>query len=168
MIGRTYRPALVVLAVVCLAASVAPGAVGAGPCWHPPVSGPVVDPFREPPCRWCAGNRGLEYRVAAGSVVRAVAAGTVTFAGSVAGIGYVVVGHPDGRRVTYGRLVQESVRRGDTVVAGSRIGRASERFHLGVRIDGRYVDPAPLVGRVEGRPRLVPTDGTPARPGGRS
>ena len=32
----------------------------------PPVAAPVVDPFREPPCAWCPGNRGIEYGPPAG------------------------------------------------------------------------------------------------------
>ena len=38
-------------------------AADAAPCWFPPVTGTVTDPYREPPCPWCAGNRGLDYRV---------------------------------------------------------------------------------------------------------
>ena len=48
-------------------------------------------PFRAPACAYCPGNRGLEYDAAVGSPVRAAAAGTVTFAGVVAGVRYVVV-----------------------------------------------------------------------------
>ena len=33
----------------------------AAECWRPPVPAPVVDPFREPACRWCRGNRGIDY-----------------------------------------------------------------------------------------------------------
>ena len=42
-----------------------------------PVSGVVVDGFREPACRWCAGNRGLEFSTDVGSPVRAAVAGSV-------------------------------------------------------------------------------------------
>ncbi|MEL6891482.1 MAG: M23 family metallopeptidase [Actinomycetota bacterium] len=140
-----------------------PPAAAAAPCWLPPVPGEVIDPFREPPCPYCAGNRGIEYRVAAGTAVRAVATGVVTFSGPVAGVGYVVVRHGDGRRITYGRLAARTVDRGDRVIARMVVGRTTDRFHLGVRVGERYVDPAPMLGRLVGRPRLVPVDGTAAR-----
>src|SRR5262245_2865597 len=66
------------------------------PCLNAPVRAPVIDPFRTPGCRWCAGNRGIEYGTTPGTLVRASAAGTVTFAGVVAGTRYVVVLHPSG------------------------------------------------------------------------
>ena len=72
-------------------------------CLLPPVVAPVVDPFRDPGCAWCPGNRGLTYGVATGTVVRAAAAGSVTFSGRVAGTRYVVVEHAaGGLRATYG------------------------------------------------------------------
>ena len=139
-----------------------------GSCWPPPVVGTVVDPFREPPCPYCAGNRGIVYRVGDGARVRAVAPGVVSWSGSVAGVRYVVVRHPDGRRVTYGRLDSTRLRTGDRVVTGTLVGRVSGRFHFGLRsAAGHYVDPAPLLGRSVRPPRLVPVDATPARPGPR-
>ncbi|MCU0261636.1 MAG: peptidoglycan DD-metalloendopeptidase family protein, partial [Ilumatobacteraceae bacterium] len=136
-------------------------------CWLPPVDAPVVDAFRPPPCRWCPGNRGLEYGTDPGTLVRAVASGTVTFAGRVAGAGYVTVAvdGPGGESllVTYGG-VTTSLRAGSVVLAGSVVGRTDGRLHLGVRRGGAYVDPAPLVGRPRGPIRLVPTDASPARP----
>lgn len=157
------RAAVVTAAFISLLA--VPNGVAAQ-CWLPPVAGTVTDPFREPPCRWCAGNRGIEYRVAAQTVVRAVAAGHVVYSGTVAGVGYVVVRHADGRRVTYGRLVERLVTRGDVVVARARIGRASGTFHFGLRDGDRYLDPAPLLGRLVGPTRLVPVDGSRPRPPG--
>ena len=86
--------AAVVAVVSLLAGPVAPGQVPA--CLRPPVVAPVVDPFREPACEWCPGNRGLTYGAPAGTVVRAAAAGTVSFSGVVAGTRYVVVEHAAG------------------------------------------------------------------------
>lgn len=133
-------------------------------CWSPPVPAAVAEPFRQPQCRWCPGNRGIEYATALGDPVRAVAAGTVTFAGSVAGTTYVVVGHADGLRVTYGNLLETGWQVGDTVVAGVVIGHAAGHLHLGVRHGDEYVDPAPMLGERVGVPRLVPTDGAAAPP----
>ena len=75
-------------------------------------SAPVADPFREPACAWCPGNRGIEYGTGAGrrSCGRRRPA-TVTFAGVVAGTRYVVVDHADGRlRATYGNLASSALR----------------------------------------------------------
>jgi murein DD-endopeptidase MepM/ murein hydrolase activator NlpD len=124
----------------------------------------VTDPFRAPPCTWCAGNRGLEYRVAGRTIVRAAASGRVVFAGSVAGVRYVVVQLPNGWRHTYGRLASTRLRIGDVVVANSVVGAVVDTFFFGLRIGDDYVDPAPNIGVMRTRPRLVPLDATPPRP----
>lgn len=140
-----------------------PGHVAvAAPCWRPPVAGRVVDGFRQPPCPYCAGNRGMEYGVAAGTRVSAVASGVVTWAGSIADTRYVVVQHGDGWRITYGRLDGSSLRQGDRVARGASIGTASGEFYFGLRVGEVYRDPAPYLGRMVGRPRLVPVDGSRA------
>lgn len=130
-------------------------------CWAPPVDAPVTDPFRAPRCEWCAGNRGIEYGPTPGQAVTAVADGTVEFAGSVAGTRYVVVAHVDGLRATYGRLGTTTVRRGDTVRAGRRVGTTGTAFYFGVRRGDVPVDPTPYLGVEEWPTRLVPTDGSP-------
>jgi murein DD-endopeptidase MepM/ murein hydrolase activator NlpD len=136
--------------------------IGLVSCWLPPVDAPVVDPFRAPACDRCAGNRGLEYDTRAGQTVVAVAAGEVSFAGVVAGTRYVVVRHADGRRTTYGKLAASSLREGDTVRAGQRIGTTGDEFFFGLRDGERYLDPSPYLARRVRPARLVPTDGTPA------
>lgn len=151
-------------AVIALS-SLAPSAVShARPCWHPPVTAPVVDSFREPDCRWCPGNRGIEYGTSLGRPVTAVATGRVTFAGAIAGTVYIVVRHSDGLRITYGNLLSESYDVGDLVVRGTTLGRTRGRFHFGVRAGERYVDPAPYLGRLVHRPRLIPNDRTRPNP----
>jgi len=142
------------------------GAVAeATPCWQPPVTGPIVDPFRAPPCRYCAGHRGIDFRTGAASAVRSVAAGRVAFSGPVAGTIYVVVEHANGWKVTYGELSGVRVRRGVSVARGAVLGTADGRFHFGLRVDGRYRDPEHYLGHLVGRPRLVPIDGTVRRSG---
>ena len=162
------RPRAVRTVVTALVTVV--GAVAAGPhavvaaCWHPPVTAPVSDPFRPPSCRWCPGNRGLEYDTVPGQRVTAVESGRVSFAGSVAGTVYVVVDHRDGRRVTYGRLADRRFGQGELVLRGQIVGTTGETFHFGVRTGEQYLDPALSIGRLVGRPRLVPADGSPAAP----
>ena len=132
-------------------------------CYPPPIDAPIVDPFRAPACAQCAGNRGLEYATTAGRAVTAVAPGTVSFSGVVAGTRYVVVDQPDGYRATYGRLAAATVAVGATVGAGQVVGTTTAGFYFGLRLGEAYVDPAPLLGRWRYRPRLVPLDGSARR-----
>lgn len=157
---------MLIPAIAVLLAVSAPAAAVAGPpCWPPPVDAPIVDHFRAPACPWCPGNRGVTYAVASGTAVRAVAAGVITFAGSVAGTGYVVLQHADGRRATYGGVAGTGFRVGQPVAAGSIVGWVERgELHFGLRRGEEYLDPAPFIGRLVDRPRLVPTDGTAARP----
>ncbi|MGB8859748.1 MAG: M23 family metallopeptidase [Ilumatobacteraceae bacterium] len=136
-------------------------------CYPPPVAASVSVPYVQPACAYCAGHRGLEYELATGSPVRAVASGTVTFAGVVAGTRYLVVLQPDGLRATYGMLGATSLTRGDVVEQGQVVGHSTVRLYFGLRnAADEPVDPTPLLGRLAGRPRLVPTDGSAARPAG--
>jgi murein DD-endopeptidase MepM/ murein hydrolase activator NlpD len=132
-------------------------------CYLQPVSAPIVDPFRAPACSYCPGNRGLEYLPVAGSVVTAVAGGTVVFSGVVAGVRYLVVEQADGRTATYGRLAAALVAVGGGVLPGEAIGRATARFYFGLRQGDQYIDPAPFFGVRRYRPRLVPIDGSASR-----
>jgi murein DD-endopeptidase MepM/ murein hydrolase activator NlpD len=154
------------VSIVLSALGLAPSVTSAGICWRPPVTAHVVDPFREPACRWCPGNRGIEYGSQRGDAVRAVAAGRVTFSGVVAGSAYVVVEHGDGMRATYGNLDDRAFGVGDLVAAGALVGHAAGSFHFGLREAERYIDPAPFIGRVAGVVRLVPADGSAAPPAG--
>ena len=154
------------LAVASIGASAPPTPPGPTRCLVPPVDAPVTDPFRMPSCRYCAGNRGIEYGPDPGSPVVAVADGTVDFAGPVAGTRWLVVRHADGRRASYGHLASLAVAVGDRVRAGQRLATTTDRFYLGLRDGEDPVDPTPLLGRWRHRARLVPVDGTPARPAG--
>jgi murein DD-endopeptidase MepM/ murein hydrolase activator NlpD len=164
MFGRLSLLFIRVPVLVGILALTVGAPAAAEPCWRPPVTGVVTDPFREPPCPYCAGNRGLEYRVGWRVAVRAVASGTVSWAGSIAGTRYVVVRHVDGWRATYGRLDAALLETGDVVRAGAAVGVASGRLFFGLRQGDRYIDPAPFLAELRGRPRLVPIDGRPARP----
>jgi murein DD-endopeptidase MepM/ murein hydrolase activator NlpD len=135
----------------------------AAPCWRPPVTGQIIDHFRAPACRYCPGNRGIEYRTSTSGVVRSVAAGRVVFSGLVARTRYVVIEHANGWKVTYGRLSESQVRRGSNVARGAVLGRVEGRFYLGLRTNGMYRDPESYLGNLVGRARLVPIDGTEQR-----
>ena len=106
-----------------------------------PVHLPVVDGFRAPACTWCTGNRGIEYAAETGSAVVSAVDGTVTYAGRVAGTGYVVVRSARGVLVTHGGLASIGARPGDSVRAGDVLGGAGDGLYIGVRVGGAYVDP---------------------------
>jgi murein DD-endopeptidase MepM/ murein hydrolase activator NlpD len=139
-------------------------AAAAAACWFPPVQGTIVDPFRAPPCVWCAGNRGLEYAVGTDVAVHAAASGRVEFAGTVVGVDYVVIRLANGWRHTYGRLTSTALRVGDVVFANRPVGTATDTLFFSLRVGDDYADPAPYLGELRTRPRLIPTDATPARP----
>ena len=129
----------------------------------PPVPGPIVDPFRAPACTYCRGHRGVEFAPPVGAPVVAVAGGVVTFAGQVAGTVYVVVAQADGLSATYGFLRSVTVRRGQSVGAGTIVGVSTSRLYFGWKRDGVPVDPTPALRGRPGRPVLVPIDGTRPR-----
>ncbi|MEO8363992.1 MAG: M23 family metallopeptidase [Ilumatobacteraceae bacterium] len=106
-----------------------------------PVQAPIADAFRQPPCPYCAGNRGIEYVTVPGNLVQAGVSGVVSFAGQVGGEIYVVVRDRNGVLVTHGYLSEAHVHTGESVTVGDEIGRVNERLYFGVRIDGQYVDP---------------------------
>lgn len=144
--------------------------VRAEPRWPPPVDGPVVRAFEPPAHPGGAGHRGIDFAAPPGSPVRAVAGGTVTFAGPVAGSRHVVVGHPGGLRSSYSFLASLIVREGDEVAAGAVLGRSGGTgpghragvVHFGVRTRAGYVDPGAWVGLPGARRiRLAPVDGPP-------
>jgi murein DD-endopeptidase MepM/ murein hydrolase activator NlpD len=135
-------------------------------CVPPPVPVPISLPYVQPACEYCPGHRGVEYELAAGTPVTAVVAGTVTFSGLVAGTRYVVLLQPDGWHATYGKLASSSLSRGDVVRQGQVVGLSTGRLYFGWRdLADQPVDPTPLLGRVVGRPRLVPVDGRTPRAG---
>lgn len=147
LVIRLSAAAVLVTALFALVLS--SSAVASRGCWTLPVSGVVVDGFRAPACRWCAGNRGLEFSTPVGSPVRAAVAGSVSFSGSVAGRDHVVVafaqsGFSERWRVTYAGARSDLVI-GDRVEAGEVVAVTTGRFHLGLRVGERYVDPTRML-----------------------
>jgi murein DD-endopeptidase MepM/ murein hydrolase activator NlpD len=123
-----------------------------------PVTGAVVRGFDVRAGPYGPGHRGIDISAPVGAIVRAPAAGTIGFAGPVAGTTWVSVQVAPGVLVTLGPVPDPAVRAGP-VRARSPIGRVGPghggTLHLGVRVDGVYVDPLPyLLDRP--RARLAP------------
>lgn len=162
-----------------LAAVLALLAVPASGVWPLEPVPSVVGEFAPPGTPYGAGHRGVDLAGKVGQNVRAAAPGRVTFAGSLAGRGVVVVDHGP-TRTTY-EPVDAAVRVGDVVAAGARIGTL-ERFgshcwpsaclHWGLLEAETYLDPLSLVGAAP--VRLLPlfgaapltVGGPPPRPHG--
>lgn len=114
----------------------------------------LVRAFDPPPQPWMAGHRGVDVAAGPGTTVRAPRAGTVTFAGDVAGRGVVTVLHDDGLRSSLEPLAVE-VGKGARVDAGQALGTLAgdahggtpggPALHWGVRDGDRYVDPWDLL-----------------------
>jgi murein DD-endopeptidase MepM/ murein hydrolase activator NlpD len=122
----------------------------------------VVRPFIRPPSRWGAGHRGVDLAGDVAQPVHAVAAGTVSHVGVVAGRGTVSVLHASGIRSTY-EPVDPSVRVGQVVAQGAALGALATAgshcapapcLHLGAVRGRTYLDPLLLL--VGGRVRLLP------------
>lgn len=144
---------------LALGATAAPSPDGA--VWPLDPQPDVASRFDPPSSRWGPGHRGADLSGAPGQPVRAARAGTVTYAGRLAGRGVVVVSH--GRTRTTYEPVAASVAVGDAVDTGEVIGRLEllgshclpqACLHWGLLEGERYLDPLTLVGG--GPVRLLP------------
>lgn len=81
----------------------------------------VLRPFDAPAPNWLRGHRGVDLACTEGQHVYAAAAGTVVFAGSLAGRPLVSLEHPGGLRTSY-EPVQPGVRAGQRVDTSTEIG----------------------------------------------
>ncbi|PPF84540.1 M23 family peptidase, partial [Subtercola sp. Z020] len=121
----------------------------------------VVRPFEAPATPYAAGHRGIDLDATPGQPVYALAAGTVSFAGTVVDRPLVSVTHsvapPGVSLLSSLEPVTPSVAQGDAVAAGQQIGVVATSshcplprscLHLGVRLNGAYVSPLLLLGAV--------------------
>ncbi len=138
------------------ATAVAPDAPGYP--WHWPVAGrrAVILPFRAPAHEYGPGHRGMD--IAAEGEVLAPADGVVAFRGTVVDRPLITIDHGGGYVTTLEPVTSE-LRPGDAVAAGESVGAlavgghaARGTLHVGVRVDGRYVNPRGLFGDI---PRAV-------------
>ncbi|MFJ9121720.1 peptidoglycan DD-metalloendopeptidase family protein [Streptomyces sp. NPDC102394] len=153
-------------------AAPSPGTAAIGRAW-PVGTRPVVLRGWEPPATvYGPGHRGVDLAAPAGTPVRAVAAGRVSFAGRVAGRGVVSVelGGTD-LRTTY-EPVRPSVRKGAEVAAGEVVGVVEPAgahcavtcVHWGLLRGRTYLDPLSLLPPWllrGGSSRLLPVLGVP-------
>lgn len=117
-----------------------------------PVSGVVSSGFgyREHPSDGQVKfHYGLDIAADAGQDAVSVADGTVAAVGDSTSYGlYVIIRHPDGVESLYAHLSEVTVKNGDEVKAGDKIGTVGETgnatapcLHLELLVDGNYVNP---------------------------
>ena len=124
----------------------APAAPVASGAWQWPTSSPVTREFG-------GASKGLDFSVAAGTPVRAAAAGEVVYAG--AGLGgfqhLVILKHDERHLSAYGLNQPIAVREGQKVNAQERIANiaaaaaAARTLHFEIRRDGKPVSPRTLL-----------------------
>jgi murein DD-endopeptidase MepM/ murein hydrolase activator NlpD len=111
-----------------------------------PVSGAVTSGFG---MRWGRMHEGIDIGVGVGTPVRAAAAGTVIYAGSMSGYGnLVVIDHGNGLSTAYAHnsslvvAVGQSVAGGEIVSYSGNTGHSTgPHVHFEVRVNGSAVDP---------------------------
>lgn len=115
---------------------------------------PVLRGFDPPEYDWLAGHRGVDLDIPIGAPIAAAGAGTVHFAGSVAGTPTISIEHDDGIRTTY-QPVFARVSAGDQVAIGETIGTLAPPvdgdpgLHWGARVGPKtYINPLDLLGEV--------------------
>jgi murein DD-endopeptidase MepM/ murein hydrolase activator NlpD len=157
---------VVVLVLLLLAVLVAaPGGARADPpgpaVWPLDPQPEVVAGFDPPSTPWGSGHRGVDLLGRPGQSVRAAHPGTVTFAGTLAGRGVVVVDHGS-TRTTY-EPVDPVVAVGQVVDGGDVLGSLQAGLshcfprtclHWGLLRGEEYLDPLSLLGL--GPVRLLP------------
>lgn len=114
----------------------------------------VIRPWEAPATDYGPGHRGLDVPAGSGTPAAAPADGTVAFAGHVGGRPVVTIDHGGGLVSTLDPVEPSvpsgtPVRRGDPVgtVGSGHCPVAQPCLHLGARVNGRYVDPLPLLPR---------------------
>ncbi|MFB6635742.1 murein hydrolase activator EnvC family protein [Streptomyces chartreusis] len=153
----------------------APTVPALGRAWPVGVRPPILRGWEPPATTYGRGHRGVDLAAPAGTPVRAVAAGRVSFAGRVAGKGVVSVELPGTGdpplRTTY-EPVRAVVKKGDEVESGEVVGTVEATgshctetcVHWGLRRADTYLDPLSLLPPWllrRGPSRLLPVLGVP-------
>jgi len=111
----------------------------------------VLEAFDPPARDWLAGHRGADLEAAAGDAVRAPAAGSVAFAGTVVDRPVLTIDHGNGMASSF-EPVGGAPPAGTAVAAGATVGRVGAGghcdgrcVHWGLRLEGVYIDPLDTV-----------------------
>jgi murein DD-endopeptidase MepM/ murein hydrolase activator NlpD len=127
------------------AVSAPPSAARGGWTW--PARGPVTSGYGP---RWGRMHRGLDIGASTGAAIVAAKSGVVTYAGTMSGYGRaVIISHGGGYSSLYAHQSAISVRSGQQVGAGQRIGSVGctgsctgPHLHFEIRVNGVARNPA--------------------------
>ncbi|WP_058729722.1 M23 family metallopeptidase [Curtobacterium oceanosedimentum] len=98
-------------------------------------------------------HQGIDFAAGTGTQIYAVAAGTVIDQSTTTGYGWLTkIQHSDGYVSWYGHQSAFQVSNGAKVSSGQKIGRVGStgnstgaHLHLGITLNGTFIDPAPLI-----------------------
>ncbi|MGO1050061.1 murein hydrolase activator EnvC family protein [Crossiella sp. CA198] len=130
--------------------------------WPLPGRPAVLRRFTPPQHRYGPGHRGIDLSAPPGTPVLAASAGTVTFAGPVAGRGVITLHHPNGLNTTYEPVIPQ-VHKGQQVPTAAPLGTLAPGhpgcptpacLHWGLRRHHTYLNPLHLL--APPKPRLLP------------
>lgn len=104
--------------------------------------------------RWGSMHTGIDFAGPVGTPLYASDGGTVVRAGYYGGYGYCIdIDHENGRLTRYGHCNAMYVNVGDKVYQGQNIGTmgntgrsTGSHLHFEIIIDGKFMDPAPILG----------------------
>ena len=152
--------AIAVLMMMLPAAAAPPGSEKPEEPWRWPVDAAreVAEPYQAPEHDYGPGHRGVDIVAGAGAIVRAPANGVVVFRGVVVDRPLLTLDHGGGIVSTFEPVASELVP-GAIVEAGDEIGTvatgghsAAGHLHIGVRLNGSYINPMLMFGDV---PRAI-------------
>ncbi|MCK2242460.1 M23 family metallopeptidase, partial [Crossiella sp. S99.2] len=130
--------------------------------WPLPGRPAVLRRFTPPQHRYGPGHRGIDLSAPPSTPVLAASAGTVTFAGPVAGRGVITLHHPNGLNTTYEPVIPQ-VHQGQQVPTAAPLGTLAPGhpgcptpacLHWGLRRHHTYLNPLHLLAHP--KPRLLP------------
>ncbi len=98
-------------------------------------------------------HQGIDFAAGTGTQIYAIAAGTVIDQSTTTGYGWLTkIQHGDGYVSWYGHQSAFQVSKGAKVSSGQKIGRVGStgnstgaHLHLGITLNGTFIDPAPLI-----------------------
>lgn len=139
--------------------------------WVTPVPAmEIVEAFDPPTEAWLEGHRGIDVLTVSGEPLRAPAAGTIRFHGSVVGTATVSIETDSGYVVSF-QPAESELKKGEKFAAGAKIGTVAEGghcdescLHIGVwKSEGekKYLDPAGFFGQEQSI--LLPLSRKPAK-----
>lgn len=157
----------VVLGSVLVASSPAPSDAAVTYSWPLKTDRKITGAFDNPPENWLPGHRGVDIATVLGRIVYSPGAGTVTYAGDLAGRGVVTVSHgwfrttyePVTPSVVVGQVVRKDQALGRISAGVSHCGSASPGYclHWGMRTDYKYFNPLILLSP---KGKLIPLGNT--------